>query len=126
MSDSPVSHSSAPYGNGTGTPNAQYANGQGGASAESAVRKKLNGYVGFANLPNQVHRKSVRTGFQFTVMVVGKAHLPLARDTSRTRPFVRMLTCFTFRRVWLGQVYAGQHSVQHHVISSKGVSSPQR
>ncbi|KAB5592629.1 Cell division control protein 3 [Ceratobasidium theobromae] len=75
MSDSPVSHSSAPYGNGTGTPNAQYANGQGGASAESAVRKKLNGYVGFANLPNQVHRKSVRTGFQFTVMVVGESGL---------------------------------------------------
>jgi len=29
------------------------------------------GYVGFANLPNQVHRKSVRKGFQFTAMVVG-------------------------------------------------------
>ena len=35
------------------------------------VRKKLTGYVGFANLPNQVHRKSVRKGFQFTCMVVG-------------------------------------------------------
>lgn len=35
------------------------------------VRKKLMGYVGFANLPNQVHRKSVRKGFQFTAMVVG-------------------------------------------------------
>jgi hypothetical protein len=28
-------------------------------------------FVGFANLPNQVHRKSVRKGFQFTCMVVG-------------------------------------------------------
>lgn len=37
----------------------------------SVVRKKLMGYVGFANLPNQVHRKSVRKGFQFTAMVVG-------------------------------------------------------
>ena len=37
----------------------------------SLVRKKLMGYVGFANLPNQVHRKSVRKGFQFTAMVVG-------------------------------------------------------
>jgi len=36
------------------------------------VKKKLNGYVGFANLPNQVHRKSVKKGFQFTLMVVGK------------------------------------------------------
>jgi septin 7 len=35
------------------------------------IRKKLMGYVGFANLPNQVHRKSVRKGFQFTAMVVG-------------------------------------------------------
>ena len=30
-------------------------------------------YVGFANLPNQVHRKSVKRGFEFTLMVVGKA-----------------------------------------------------
>jgi septin 7 len=41
----------------------------------SVVRKKLMGYVGFANLPNQVHRKSVRKGFQFTVMVVGESGL---------------------------------------------------
>lgn len=40
------------------------------------IRKKLMGYVGFANLPNQVHRKSVRKGFQFTVMVVGTTHSP--------------------------------------------------
>lgn len=33
-------------------------------------------YVGFANLPNQVHRKSVKKGFEFTLMVVGK-HLQL-------------------------------------------------
>ncbi|KAF8508505.1 septin AspB [Gautieria morchelliformis] len=33
------------------------------------------GYVGFANLPNQVHRKSVRKGFQFTAMVVGESGL---------------------------------------------------
>lgn len=39
------------------------------------VRKKLMGYVGFANLPNQVHRKSVRKGFSFTVMVVGESGL---------------------------------------------------
>lgn len=31
-----------------------------------------SGYVGFANLPNQVHRKSVKKGFEFTLMVVGK------------------------------------------------------
>ena len=47
------------------------------------IRKKLNGYVGFANLPNQVHRKSVRTGFQFTVMVVGTSLFP----TTQVRVF---------------------------------------
>lgn len=41
------------------------------AGLSSVIRKKLMGYVGFANLPNQVHRKSVRKGFQFTAMVVG-------------------------------------------------------
>jgi hypothetical protein len=34
--------------------------------------KGMEGYVGFANLPNQVFRKSVKKGFEFTVMVVGK------------------------------------------------------
>jgi septin 7 len=38
------------------------------------VRRKLTGYVGFANLPNQWHRKSVRKGFNFNVMVVGGSY----------------------------------------------------
>jgi septin 7 len=41
------------------------------AALSTVIRKKLMGYVGFANLPNQVRRKSVRKGFQFTAMVVG-------------------------------------------------------
>jgi septin 7 len=40
------------------------------------VRRKLTGYVGFANLPNQWHRKSVRKGFNFNVMVVGMLEAP--------------------------------------------------
>ncbi|KAJ1184968.1 hypothetical protein NDU88_001764 [Pleurodeles waltl] len=32
-------------------------------------------YVGFATLPNQVHRKSVKKGFEFTVMVAGESGL---------------------------------------------------
>ncbi len=31
--------------------------------------------MGFANLPNQVHRKSVKKGFEFTLMVVGESGL---------------------------------------------------
>lgn len=45
------------------------------APAASMQRKLLKGYVGFANLPNQVHRKSVRKGFNFTTMVVGESGL---------------------------------------------------
>ncbi|SPN98462.1 probable cell division control protein CDC3 [Cephalotrichum gorgonifer] len=43
--------------------------------ARNVVRRKLTGYVGFANLPNQWHRKSVRKGFNFNVMVVGESGL---------------------------------------------------
>ena len=38
----------------------------------SQPSKEIEGYVGFANLPNQVYRKSVKRGFEFTLMVVGK------------------------------------------------------
>ena len=48
----------------------------------NVVRRKLTGYVGFANLPNQWHRKSVRKGFNFNVMVVGKNSLTINADRS--------------------------------------------
>ena len=37
--------------------------------------KEVSGYVGFANLPNQVHRKFARKGFDFTITVVGESGL---------------------------------------------------
>jgi hypothetical protein len=75
----------------------------------SVIRKKLMGYVGFANLPNQVHRKSVRKGFQFTAMVVGGlASLFL---------FPGVFFTLSFRGVGLGQVYPHQHLVQYHPLS---------
>ena len=52
---------------------------QAASDMRNIVRRKLTGYVGFANLPNQWHRKSVRKGFNFNVMVVG------AYGISRTR-----------------------------------------
>ncbi len=45
---------------------------QAASDMKNIVRRKLTGYVGFANLPNQWHRKSVRKGFNFNVMVVGE------------------------------------------------------
>lgn len=46
---------------------------QAATDMKNVVRRKLTGYVGFANLPNQWHRKSVRKGFNFNVMVVGES-----------------------------------------------------
>lgn len=43
--------------------------------AKKKAPRQLDGYVGFANLPNQVYRKSVKRGFEFTVMVVGETGL---------------------------------------------------
>ncbi|KAI8504912.1 septin 2 [Branchiostoma belcheri] len=45
------------------------------ASSKQFVNPEQPGYVGFANLPNQVHRKSVKKGFEFTLMVVGESGL---------------------------------------------------
>ena len=41
-------------------------------SQHEKPHKETDGYVGFANLPNQVYRKSVKKGFEFTLMVVGE------------------------------------------------------
>ncbi|XP_029975865.1 septin-7-like isoform X2 [Salarias fasciatus] len=46
-----------------------------GYSHAMAQQKSLQSYVGFATLPNQVYRKSVRRGFEFTLMVVGESGL---------------------------------------------------
>ncbi|KAK9738715.1 Septin [Popillia japonica] len=45
------------------------------AVKERPKLKELDGYVGFANLPNQVYRKAVKKGFEFTLMVVGESGL---------------------------------------------------
>ena len=46
-----------------------------GNGDKSFPNHETAGYVGFANLPNQVHRKSVKKGFEFTLMVVGESGL---------------------------------------------------
>ena len=50
------------------------------------------GYVGFANLPNQVHRKSVKKGFEFTLMVVGE-YMVAASSDSWTLSVCGMFVC---------------------------------
>lgn len=44
--------------------------------------KEVEGYVGFANLPNQGYRKAVKRGFEYTLMVVGK--LKRKKNVSKT------------------------------------------
>lgn len=44
-------------------------------SSSLSKSKTLEGYVGFANLPNQVYRKSVKKGFEFNLMVIGESGL---------------------------------------------------
>ncbi|KAH3681455.1 hypothetical protein WICPIJ_007612 [Wickerhamomyces pijperi] len=39
------------------------------------IRRKLNGYVGFANLPKQWHRRSFKQGFNLNLLVVGESGL---------------------------------------------------
>lgn len=70
---------------------------------KNIVRRKLTGYVGFANLPNQWHRKSVRKGFNFNVMVVGRSewHIDPRVQSTNALP----------RRIRSGQVYPGQHAL---------------
>lgn len=72
-----VSSSNAMFNEGTTAPQTvsskdPKAAAQAATDMRNIVRRKLTGYVGFANLPNQWHRKSVRKGFNFNVMVVGK------------------------------------------------------
>ncbi|KAJ7284432.1 putative cell division control protein CDC3 [Mycena rebaudengoi] len=45
------------------------------AAPRPILRRTITGHVGFSNLPNQVRRKSVKDGFQLTVMVVGESGL---------------------------------------------------
>lgn len=44
-------------------------------STNGIIKRKLDSYVGFANLPKQWHRKSIRRGFNFNLMVVGERGL---------------------------------------------------
>ena len=47
--------------------------------------RDVENYIGFASLPNQVYRRSVKQGFEFTLMVVGK----LLKLLIYTHPFSR-------------------------------------
>lgn len=49
--------------------------------------------LGFANLPDQMHRKAVKKGFNFTLMVVGKSHSLLGAGRARVR---RVCECMRF------------------------------
>nr|XP_022345496.1 septin-2-like isoform X4 [Crassostrea virginica] len=70
------SHSASSDGpNGRDAPSVSPGDKVKGGSPYKFTAPEQSGYVGFANLPNQVHRKSVKKGFEFTLMVVGESGL---------------------------------------------------
>ena len=70
---------------------------QAASDMRNVVRRKLTGYVGFANLPNQWHRKSVRKGFNFNVMVVGTLLHPMLTLAQYTN---------YDRRIWSWEIHS--------------------
>ena len=86
------------------------------AGISSVIRKKLMGYVGFANLPNQVHRKSVRKGFQFTAMVVGTF-------TFVEPSFSMLIASSNQRRVGPWKIYLDKHPLPHYLIPPEGAAT---
>ncbi len=45
--------------------------------------------MGFATLPNQVHRKSVKKGFDFTLMVAGNFNIKTKKESECVLLFYR-------------------------------------
>jgi hypothetical protein len=80
------------------------------------IRKKLTGFVGFSNLPNQVHRKSVRKGFQFTTMVVGACSV-----TTLSR-----VCSLVVRRVRSWKVHPGEHALRDYAIPEEAADGTER
>lgn len=61
-------------------------------------------YVGFATLPNQVHRKSVKKGFDFTLMVAGTSRLLIGtRETFWKPPSLFLSRCSSEGESGLGK-----------------------
>ena len=60
----------------------------------SLSSESMEPVVGFSNLPNQYHRKSVKKGFEFTLMVVGEFYKFWITFNLFLCKF-----CF-FRRIW--------------------------
>ncbi|XKL64276.1 hypothetical protein PGB90_004362 [Kerria lacca] len=65
------------------------------------ITKELDGYVGFANFPNQVYRKAIKKGFEFTLMVVGESGL--GKST-------------LINSLFLSEVYSADHMGPSHRI----------
>lgn len=74
------------------------------------IKRKVSGFVGFANLPKQWHRKSVRRGFTFNCMVVGEGGL--GKTTLVNTLFNR-------------EIIAPKPEVESTVEDEDGVSEPQ-
>lgn len=73
-------------------------------------------YVGFATLPNQVHRKSVKKGFDFTLMVAGECTRP-QRGQGRGQPgSVWGLGLTSPLHLWAGESGLGKSTLVHSLF----------
>ncbi|KAG0424840.1 hypothetical protein HPB47_027960 [Ixodes persulcatus] len=69
----PTAVAAATLGTGLASPSAPKEEGTSPYATNG--RSQAEGCVGFASLPNQVYRKAVKKGFEFTLMVVGESGL---------------------------------------------------
>ncbi|KAM7282436.1 septin-7 isoform X1 [Ixodes scapularis] len=69
----PTTVAAATLGAGLASPSAPKEEGT--SPYATSGRSQAEGCVGFASLPNQVYRKAVKKGFEFTLMVVGESGL---------------------------------------------------
>lgn len=105
-------------------------------------------YVGFATLPNQVHRKTMKKGFSFTLMVAGKSKMYsfyfikmklMMRVFQHSEKEYQQCSKYIFkngyffhiqyiyvslpRGIWPRQVYANQKFIPHRPLQRE--ESPQ-
>lgn len=93
------------------------------AADDASERKQPQGNVGFANLKNQVNRRAVKKGFEFTLMVVGTMRRCGAASyrwwrTLRAphRQRALLLLRRRDRRIGPGQVDPGELHVSHRSV----------
>lgn len=104
----PTTVAAATLGAGLASPSAPKEEGT--SPYATSGRSQAEGCVGFASLPNQVYRKAVKKGFEFTLMVVGKVDGSCSAETHRKGDIAvpRILQTLT-NAAWTARNFARRH-----------------